>query len=79
MDFTMKYIADEDGYPTDIFLYDSNNLIASYKNPLHMNMLEIERLFDAIKPLVEAYREWSHIREKFMYGEIKKKPVMRKV
>jgi hypothetical protein len=79
MEFVLKYIPGEDNYPTDIFLYDTNNLIAEYKNPLHLNMLELERLFEAMRPLVEAYREWIPRHEKFMYGEIKKKPVMRKV
>ena len=57
MDFTIKFIVDKDGYPTDIYLFDSDRRIGTYDRPACFNMLDIEHLYDTIKPLVERTRD----------------------
>jgi hypothetical protein len=79
MNFTITPHFDEDNYPYQILISDSENLLGTFRRPLLFSMAELERLYNAIKPLCEAYKIWAPLHEKFMYGELSFKPKWPKI
>ena len=65
---------DENGYPADIFLWDTSNLIASYERPLRVTIIELESLFNDLGPLISSYKKWQKEHESYQYGETEEKP-----
>ena len=58
--FTVKTITDKQQFITDVFISGSgNDLIANYRNPLRLDILELVDLYDALTPVVKQYKAWK--------------------
>lgn len=59
MHIHIQAIADEVGYPKDVFISDEKDYIGSYKYPARMTILDAQDIFNALEPLIEKYRVWQ--------------------
>lgn len=59
MQFIVKIIKDSTGYPTDVYLWDSEKMLGDWHHPVSMNILEAESLFTALEPIIKDYRKWK--------------------
>jgi hypothetical protein len=57
--FQIKIIKDEIGYITDVYISDTDKIIAEYRHPVWLNILEAQDLFEALEPIITKYRKWE--------------------
>ena len=73
-EINLEVFLDEDDYLNDIFMWDNEAKLASFFKPYRITILELERLYMKIGPLIKAYHQWSKKHESYMYGDDEKKP-----
>jgi hypothetical protein len=64
-DIDINVFCDDNGYPESIFIWDDGR-IASINRPARVTILELERFYDKITPLIKSYRKW--VEEKDAYS-----------
>jgi len=57
-DIDIEVFCDDNGYPKSIFIWDDGR-IANINRPARLTILELERFYDKITPLIESYRKWA--------------------